>query len=105
MIWQGTLEPLLTLIALLAAVVLILWFMKRSRFLLEQWAIHNDFVITRHQRRYYRRGPFLWKASNSQDVYYVTIWDRQSQKIRSGYVCCGSYWFGVITDKVTVIWD
>jgi len=45
-----------------------------------------------------------WFTGNRQDVYRVTVRTADGG-IRSGYVRCGGFWMGMLSDKVTVEWD
>ena len=50
------------------------------------------------------RGPFSWTTSRSQTVYRVFIEDRFG-RIRSGWVRCGSWFFGLSSEQIEVRWD
>ena len=82
----------------------IAWFHRKSRSLLETWAAGNGYTIVDAQRRYLFRGPYFWFTSNGQDVYRVTV-RTAGGGVRSGYVRCGGFWMGMLSDKVTVEWD
>src|SRR5262249_36093276 len=50
------------------------------------------------------KGPFFWTSTKAQTVYYVFVEDSDGNK-RSGWVRCGSCWFGLLSDNVEVRWD
>jgi len=100
---EGSIIPFIALF-ILVSVAMIAWFLARSRRLLDEWAADNGITITSRERRYLRRGPFLWTTGRGQDVYYITAVDGSGTS-RSGYVRCGSFWGGILSDKVTVEWD
>ena len=85
-------------------IALVIWTRRRSRVLLEQWAADNGFTILSREHRYLRRGPYLWTTGKGQDVYYIEVQDTGGTT-RSGFVRCGGYWSGMLSDKVTVAWD
>jgi hypothetical protein len=86
-------------------VALLLWWrFSRSSSLLEQWAEQNGYRIITQQYRYFFKGPFFWTTSEGQTVYYVTIEDGQGHR-RSGFVRCGGWLLGLLSDNVEVRWD
>ena len=90
---------------LIALTILVyVWHFSRSSSLLEQWASDNGFELLRREYRVLRRGPFFWTTSRGQTVYYVEVRDRQGH-IYSGWVRCGSWWMGLLSDKVEVRWE
>jgi hypothetical protein len=99
------LPPALVFITLglfvLCLVVLPVW---RSRVLLRRWAERNGFEIVEKQFRYFRQGPFFWTASGRQIVYRILVADRSAGR-RKGWARCGSWWLGVLADRVDVRWD
>jgi len=86
------------------AVGLFVWTFSRSRSLLEQWASSNGFEILRREYRNFRKGPFFWTSSKNQVVFYVTVRDRDG-KLRSGWVRCGSWILGLLSDQTEVRWE
>jgi len=91
-------------ILVLSVVVLIIFLHRsRSRSVLGGWAAANGFEIVRSDQRYFSRGPFFWTTSKGQTVYYVTVRDAQGG-LRSGWVRCGSWWFGLWSDRAEVRW-
>ena len=96
------------LFAIAAVAVLIIlslwWHFGRSSSLLHDWAENNEYRIIRQQYRYFFRSPFLWTSTKGQAVYYVVIEDSAGAS-RSGWVRCGGWWFGLLSDNVEVRWD
>jgi hypothetical protein len=96
------------LFACAAVAVLILlslwWHFGRSSSLLHQWAAKNKYRIIRQEYRCFFKGPFFWTSTKAQTVYYVVVEDSVGAR-RSGWVRCGSWWFGLLSDNVEVRWD
>jgi hypothetical protein len=82
----------------------LVWHFWRSDSLLQKWAEDQGYRIIRQEYRWFFKGPFFWTSSNGQTVYYVVIQDSAGSK-RSGWVRCGGWWFGLVTDKVEVRWE
>ena len=89
---------------LLVGVVACVWHINRSRSLLEEWAGQNGYRVIESSYRSIMRGPFFWTTSKGQTVYRVTVEDRTG-RVRSGWVRCGSFWGGLLSDPVQVRWD
>ena len=96
------------LFAIAAMAVLIIlclgWHFGRASALLHAWAANNDYRVIRQEYRHFFRGPFLWTSTKGQAVYYVVIEDSAGAS-RSGWVRCGSWSFGLLSDNVEVRWD
>ena len=86
------------------AIVMIAWHFSRSRSLLDQWAADNGFRIIESSYRNLVRGPFFWTTSKGQTVYRVTVEDGSGRR-RSGWVRCGGWFLGLLSDRVQVRWD
>ena len=98
-------NQVLTVVAvIILAVIAMVWHFRRSRSLLEDWAAENGYRLLSSQYRNFSRGPFFWTTSKGQTVYRVTVQDRDGAT-RSGWVRCGSWWGGLLSDKVQVRWD
>jgi hypothetical protein len=82
----------------------LLWQFGRSGSLLTKWAAENGYRIIRQEFRFFRKGPFFWTSTRGQAVYYVVIEDSAGNK-RKGWVRCGSWWFGLLSNNVEVRWD
>jgi hypothetical protein len=93
-------------IAAIAILVIlsIVWHFSRSRSLLEQWSAENGFRIVESSYRNVVRGPFFWTTGKGQTVYRVTVEDMSGQR-RSGWVRCGGWFLGLLSDRVQVRWD
>jgi hypothetical protein len=77
---------------------------SRPRTILERWADANGFQIVHAERRTFFRGPFFWRSTKDQVVYYVTVRD-SSGAARRGYVRCGGWVLGLMSDAADVQWD
>jgi hypothetical protein len=92
---------------LIAAVLLsayVAWTLSRSREVLDQWAQTNQFEIIHAEFRNIFQGPFSFRTTQGQSVYYVKIRDRNGYE-RSGWVRCGGFLTGIFSDKVEVRWE
>jgi hypothetical protein len=97
----GTYLMLFCLAGLLA--VYVVWAFSRGRSLLSRWAEDNSFQILHSEIRTLLGGPFTLTSSRNQIVYSVRVRDRAGNE-KSGWVRCGSFWFGISSDKTEVRW-
>jgi hypothetical protein len=88
----------------LGVIALITWNFRRADSILETWADRNGYRIIQKEHRFFAMGPFFWTTSDGQMVYRVVVEDQQGYR-RSGWVRCGSWWWGLFTDKAEVRWD
>ena len=79
------------------------WQHSRSASLLQKWAEDNDLYIVSSEFRYLFRGPFFW-TSRGRTVYRVTVEDKTG-RVRKGWVLCGGWWWGLMSDHVEARWD
>jgi len=99
--WLSSLQT----VAVLGLVAFGLWWHStRSAALLQRWAEESGFTVVDRRLRHLSRGPFTWTTAKGQSVYRVTVVD-SSNRERSGWVRCGSFAFGLVSDKVRVRWD
>ena len=89
--------------AVLVAVT-IWWHFGRSNSLLHQWAEKGGYRIIRQEYRTFFKGPFFWTSTRGQTVYYVVVEDSEGNQ-RRGWVRCGGWWFGLLSDNVEVRWE
>ena len=54
--------------------------------------------------RHFLKGPFFFRASRHQTVYRVTVRDKAGQ-VGTGWVACGSWWWGLCRTSGTRAWD
>jgi hypothetical protein len=97
--------PVLGILAFVALFVAILAFQySQAKAILKYWAEANRYEIVSSQHTF-MGGPFWWRKSRGQEVYYVTI--RTSDgKIRRGWVRCGGWFWGVFgSNQADVQWD
>jgi hypothetical protein len=106
LVCRGTeMEGLFALGAVAVLLGLTLWWhFGRSSSLLHQWAEKNGFRIVRQEYRSFFKDPFFWTSSKGQTVYYVVVEDSAGTQ-RSGWVRCGGWWLGLLSDNVEVRWD
>ena len=91
-------------IFVILAVMAMMWHYGRGSSLLEQWAQGHGYRILSQEYCHFLKGPFFWTSSKDQVVYYVTVEDQEGRK-RKGWVRCGGYFFGLLSDNVEVRWD
>jgi hypothetical protein len=84
-------------------VVWVVWSFSRGRTLLKRWAHENGFQIVHSEFRTLFAGPFTWTSSRNQIVYFVRVRDQVGRE-RSGWVRCGSFWSGIVSDETEVRW-
>ena len=89
---------------LLLGIVMLIFHYQRSRSILNKWAATNGYRILSSERRHLRRGRFFLTTARGQEVNRVMVED-SAGTIRRGYVRCGSYFFGMFSDKAEVRWD
>jgi hypothetical protein len=76
----------------------------RSASMLEQWAAGQGYRLLHFERRKWRKGPFAFSTSRGQEVYQITVADREG-KIKCGYIRCDRYFRRTYTDSAEVEWD
>jgi hypothetical protein len=101
---MGSHFPLIFPVFVILAIVGIAWHFGRSQSLLDKWAAANGYRIIRREYRNFFRGPFFWTSAKGQTVYYVIVED-QVGRTRNGWVRCGGWWMGLLSDHVEVRWD
>ena len=76
----------------------------RPRQILNRWAAVNNYEILSADYRWIRFGPFFWTTSKGQAIYYVTVRTPDGQQ-KQGWVRCGGWIMGVLTNQSEVRWD
>ena len=94
----------LFLLLIVVAVISIIWTYSRADDLLDRWASSNGYQLLHKEQRSLRTGPYFWRHSRGQLVYYVTITDHSGER-RSAYVRLGGWWMGLWSEDVDVTWD
>jgi len=92
-------------LSLTVIILTTLWFYKRSETVLKGWAARNGYELLESKINWFNQGPFFWTSSKGQMVYYVRVLDRRTGQTRRGWVRCGSFWLGLMSDKAEVRWD
>jgi hypothetical protein len=95
---------LLVAVVVVIGSVTLVWHFSRSGFLLRQWAEQNGYQLIDQEYRTFFRGPFFMTTAKGQTVYYVTVEDRVGRR-RKGWVRCGGWFLGLLSDNVEVLWD
>jgi hypothetical protein len=105
---DATLEVLLPFVMALffigLAVFMIFWTHRRAEQLLDQWAADNGVQIVQREYRLFRKGPFFWTSGRGQLVYYFIAQDRFGMQ-RAGWARCGSWFLGMLSDRIEVRWE
>ena len=104
---MNELESLFSLAFLVGMPVLIVvqlrWNFRRAESRLKKWAEQSGYRIIDRSYRLFCCGPFFW-SEKGQAVYRVRIEDREGQQ-RQGWVRFGSWWWGLWSERVDVLWD
>jgi hypothetical protein len=101
---QGNVPQILFAVLLLGILAPVLYIhITRSQKLLKRWADENRYEFLHVEHRMFRKGPFAF-SSRGQSVYRVEVRDEQGIE-RKGWVRCGSWWAGVLSDQVEARWD
>ncbi len=79
------------------------WQSDRSHTVIEQWAEQHGYRLVECNNSPFK-GPFFWTSSKGQTVYHVVVEDKTG-RTRSGWVKCGSYWWGLMSDQAEVRWE
>jgi hypothetical protein len=79
------------------------WSRSRSRAIIDRWSKQHGYEVLSAAPRLWR-GPFLLRSGHGHTVYRVTVKDA-SGTARSGWVRCGSWLLGLVSDEITVEWD
>ena len=95
--------PLFIILFIVFAIGAVIWHFSRSGTILNHWAQANGYEIVSLKRCWFWRGPFFF-SSKSQEVYYVTVRTADGEE-RRGWVCCGSWFLGMLSDQAFVKWD
>jgi hypothetical protein len=77
---------------------------SRAQSILRQWAEENGYEIISSEHRWLLTGPFWWRKSEHQAVYYVTVRTRGGQ-VRRGWIRCGGWFLGLWSNAADVEWD
>ena len=89
---------------LVAVVGLVIYLqIRRAQTLLRGWAEEHGYEILEAEHRLFRKGPYIWSA-RGQAIYRVQVRDRAGAE-RWGWVRCGTWWGGVLANKVESRWD
>ena len=83
--------------------VMVLMFL-RARQILGNWAEENGYEILSSDLRFLSRGPYSWTLLGEQWVFHVTVRDHE-RTLRTGFVKCGSFWWGIWINRAEVKWD
>ena len=99
------LQAMLAIVLFVAVGVgLVVFHFSRSDALLRRWAEENGYRLLRQEYCWFFKGHFFWTSSRGQTVYYVVVED-PSGEVHRGWVRCGSWWFGLLSDKAEVRWE
>lgn len=84
--------------------VVIFLTVARADTILNGWASRNGYRVLNRDYAWFFKGPFFWSTTRSQVVFRVTVQDGSGVP-RSGWVRCGSWWGGILSDDAEVRWD
>ena len=80
------------------------WTFSRSRTLLNLWVSENGYQIVHSELRWWRRGHLFWTSARGQMVYHVVV-RTPDDSTRRGWVRCGSFFWGLLQDRVEERWE
>lgn len=75
----------------------------RAKQVLETWAGDNGYIILSSDLRFLNRGPYSWTLLGKQWVFHVVV-RTNNGATKTGYVKCGSFFWGVMVNKSEVEW-
>ena len=78
-------------------IVLVLMY-SRAQMILRTWAEGNCYQILSSDLRFLGRGPYSYTLLGKQWVFYVIL-KASDGTTRTGYVKCGSFFWGVIINR------
>jgi len=96
-------KSLIILVLTIVVSVMVLMFL-RARQILETWAEDNGYEILSSDLRFLSRGPYSWTLLGKQWVFHVTVRDHE-RIVRTGFVKCGSFWWGIWVNRAEAEWD
>jgi hypothetical protein len=90
--------------ALLFGLVIILHVVW-AKYRIKQWALHNDYVITKCKICLTNIGPFSYfGTSGGQSVFKIEAINTEGN-IEKGHARAGGFFFGLLRKRVEVKWD
>jgi hypothetical protein len=103
---MNTLDPYTCFIVLFLLFVIgsVIWSYRRSADMLRNWAAQNHYRLVAYTRSGGLFTPFFWTTSKSQVIFRVTVEDDYGTR-RSGWVRCGNWLSGMLSDQIDVRWD
>jgi hypothetical protein len=96
--------PFVIVLVIAVAIASAAYHYNRAASILQSWAAGNGFRILSSERCWFWRGPFFLRSGKSQEVYRVTIQDGAG-RTRCGYVRCGGFFLGMLSNQADVVWD
>jgi len=77
---------------------------SRAQMILRTWAGENSYEILSSDLRFLSRGPYKYTLFGKQWVFHVVVRANDST-VRTGYVKCGSFFWGVFINKAEARWS
>jgi hypothetical protein len=74
----------------------------KAKRIIDEWAGREGSTVT-SKRFLFGGGKFFWSRSKTQRVYRVTVQTREGFQ-RTADIKCGSYWNGMLSEKLAVKW-
>lgn len=93
------------LFLIIVLVLYVVWFYRRSAALLNDWIDANGFALVEAERRFAWTSPFFLRASRSQQIFRVRVYDPVRHRSRGAWVRVGSFWLGLASADIDVRWD
>ncbi len=99
-LWWFTIVGFIVVLVILS----IVWSHSRSKGMIEQWATENGLHLVDSSYCWFKIGTPFWAANKNHTLYRVTMQD-DSGHLMLGYALCGSFFMGLLSDRVEVKWD
>jgi len=101
---QDSLMAVFVVLFISFAGLFMIWHFRRSGRMVERWAADNGYRLLDREYRWLLRGPFWWRTGKGMAVYHVTVQDA-SGRVRKGYIRCGGWFLGLLSDRIDVEWE
>ena len=99
-------HPLIPILVLILVPLYLYWYFARTKAMVEGWAGANRMRILESRRLWFPPLGMFLTTSKSQVIVRIRVYDETTQRIRSGWLRLGSYWWGVLdADAVEVRWE
>ena len=78
--------------------------LRKARRILDEWGSLKNLALLSAEPRYFRCGPFRFRASKARQVFHVVA-KTDSGATGEGFALCGGAVFGLMSNSVKVYWN